>query len=107
MKDEGEDGNHAFKLLLEEAIPLAELRESKTSKVVIRIDATSATEEDIEALRGILVGASGKCVPLIILQIPGRSQTAIYLGDTFRVAPTDELLASLNQLFGANSTAFA
>ncbi|MCP4446344.1 MAG: hypothetical protein GY811_13515, partial [Myxococcales bacterium] len=33
VKDEGEDGNHAFKLLLEEAIPLAELRESKTSKV--------------------------------------------------------------------------
>lgn len=107
VKDEGEGENHAFKLLLDEAILLTQLREAKTSKVVIRIDATSATEEDIEKLRGILVESSGKCVPLIILQIPGRSQTAIYLGDTFRVAPTDELLASLCGLFGPDCAAFA
>ncbi len=74
---------------------------------MIRIDATTATEEDIESLRGILVQNSGKCVPLIILQIPGRSQTAVFLGDTFRVAPTDELLAALNKLFGPDSSAFA
>ena len=107
VKDEGEGGEHAFKLLLDEATPLAQLRVAKTSKVVIRIDATSATEEDIETLRGILVGSSGKCLALIILEIPGRSQTAIFLGDTFRVAPTDELLAALTKLFGPDSAAFA
>ena len=107
VKDEGEGENHAFKMLLEEATPLAALRVSKTTKVVIRIDATSVTEDDIEKLRGILVESSGNCTPLVIMQIPGRSQTAIYLGDTFKVAPSDELLSALQGLLGQTAAEFA
>ncbi len=105
--DEGEDGIHAWKMLLEDATPLSELRQAKTSKVVIEIDATTVTEEQIEDLRGILVQASGKCTAVLLMQIPDRSQTTIFLGDTFRVAPSDELLANLEGLFGRPVAKFA
>jgi DNA polymerase-3 subunit alpha len=105
--DEGEDGIHAWKMLLEEATPLSELRQAKTSKVVIEIDATTVTEQQIEDLRGILVQASGKCTAVLLMQIPDRSQTTIFLGDTFRVAPSDELLTNLEGLFGRQVAKFA
>ncbi len=105
--DEGEDGIHAWKMLLEEATPLSELRQAKTSKVVIKIDATTITEDQIEDLRGILVKAPGKCTAVLLMQIPGNSETTILLGDTFRVAPSDELLTNLEGLFGRPVASFA
>ncbi len=107
VKDEGEGDNHAFKLFLEEATPLADLRQSKTTRVVIRMDVTSISEAEIEALRDILVASSGKCTTVLIMEIPGRSKTAIYLGDTFRVAPTDELLTAIKALLGESAAEFA
>jgi DNA polymerase-3 subunit alpha len=105
--DEGEEGNHAWKMLLEEATPLSELRQAKTSKVVIEIDATTVTEDQIEELRGILVKSAGQCTAVLLMQIPDRSQTTIFLGDTFRVAPSDELLTNLEGLFGRPVASFA
>jgi DNA polymerase-3 subunit alpha len=105
--DEGEGGTHAWKMLLEEATPLSELRQAKTSKVVIEIDATTVTEQQIEDLRGILVQASGKCTAVLLMQIPDRSQTTIFLGDTFRVAPSDELLTNIEGLLGKAAAKFA
>lgn len=105
--DEGEGDSHAFRMLLEEATPLAQLRKSKTSRVVISIDASVASEQDIEALRDILVGSSGDCTAVLQVQIPDRWQTTILLGETFRVSPSDELLSKLAGLFGESAATLA
>jgi DNA polymerase-3 subunit alpha len=98
--DEGEGEQHAFRLLLEEAVPLAELRRSKTTRVEIHLDADAVTAEQIRSLRGLLAGARGTCDTAIRLKIRGRSEAVIPLGESYRVAPTDELLLSLERLFG-------
>ncbi len=105
--DEGEDGNHAYKMLLESATPLADLRLSKTTRVLIQLNPDALTEEKIAELRSILVRSSGKCTPILFMNIPGRSRAAIVLGNTFKVAPSDELVAALNTLFGPDTASFA
>ncbi|HKE19939.1 MAG TPA: DNA polymerase III subunit alpha [Kofleriaceae bacterium] len=99
--DEGEGEQHAWRMLLEDAVPLAELRKTRTSRVDIHLDADSVTPAQISDLRGILEGARGSCRTVLRLRIPQRSETIIPLGDTYNVAPTDELLLRLERLFGA------
>ncbi len=98
--DEGEGEQHAWRMLLEDATPLADLRKAKTSRVDIHLDADSVTPQQIEMLRGILEQSRGPCRTVVRLKIPQRSETIIPLGDTFNVAPTDDLLLRLERLFG-------
>jgi DNA polymerase-3 subunit alpha len=98
--DEGEGEQHAWRMLLEDAVPLAELRKARTSRVDIHIDAEAVTPGQIRDLRGILESAEGSCRTVLRLRIPRRSETIIPLGDSFNVAPTDDLLLRLERLFG-------
>lgn len=74
--------------------------------MVIQINADSITKEQIESLRGILVGHHGECVTVLHMEIPEHSQVVIALGDTFRVAPTDELVAQVEKLLGEATASF-
>jgi DNA polymerase-3 subunit alpha len=98
--DEGEGDQHAWRMLLEDAVPLADLRKSKTSRVDIHINADAVTPDQISSLRGILEQSRGPCRTVLRLKIPQRSETIIPLGDIYNVAPTDELLLRLERLFG-------
>jgi len=98
--DEGEGEQHAWRMLLEDATPLAELRKSKTSRVDIHLDADAVTPQQIEMLRGILEQSRGPCRTVLRLRIPQRSETIIPLGDVYNVAPSDDLLLRLERLFG-------
>lgn len=97
--DEGEGGQHAWRMLLEDATPLAELRQSKTRRVEIHLNADRISPEQIQKLRGLLSGSRGSCQTVVCLSIPQRSQTVIQLGDSWKVAPTDELLVGLERIF--------
>jgi len=98
--DEGEGEQHAWRLLLEDAVPLAELRKARTSRVDIHLNADTVTPAQIQDLRGILEGSRGSCRTVLRLRIPQRSETIIPLADTYNVAPTDDLLLRLERLFG-------
>jgi DNA polymerase-3 subunit alpha len=98
--DEGEGEQHAWRMLLEDAVPLAELRKARTSRVEIHLDADAVTASQIQDLRGILEGSRGSCRTVLRVRIPRRSETIIPLGDTYNVAPTDDLLLRLERLFG-------
>lgn len=102
--DEGEGSQHAWRLLLEEATPLAELRKTKTTRVDIRLNADACSPQQIESLRGVLSSSRGSCQTVLRLEIPRRSETVIPLGDSWRVAPSDELLVRLERLFGSRVT---
>ncbi len=100
VKDEEAGEQRVWRLLLEDATPLAELRESKTSRVDINLNAETCSPEQIEALRLLLASSRGSCKTVLRVQIPDRSETVIVLGDNWSVAPTEELLTGLERLFG-------
>ncbi|MBP6630125.1 MAG: DNA polymerase III subunit alpha [Kofleriaceae bacterium] len=107
VKNEGTAEAAEWKMLLETAVPLSELRQSKTTRVDIHLDADRVTPEQLEALRGILEGQRGNCAAVVRLRIGQRSETVIPLGSDYSVAPSDELLARLERLFGDRVATFA
>jgi DNA polymerase-3 subunit alpha len=55
----------------------------------------------VEELKAILMAAPrGTCQAMVRLTIPQRSETVIALGDRWLIAPSDDLLARLERLFG-------
>jgi len=106
--DEGEgEGQHAWRMLLESATPLAELRKSKTTTVHIHLTADTVDPQQIETLRDVLSGFSGSCTTVLHVRLPRRAEVIVPLGDEYQVAATDELVTRLERLFGGRVTVFA
>ena len=101
VQNEGTAEQAEWKILLENAVPIAELRAQKTSRVDIHLNADSVTREQIAELKTILMAAPrGGCQATVRLAIPQRSETVIALGDRWMVSPSDELLGRLERIFG-------
>ncbi|HVV87762.1 MAG TPA: DNA polymerase III subunit alpha, partial [Kofleriaceae bacterium] len=101
VQNEGSAEQAEWKILLEDAVPIAQLRAQKTSRVDIHLNADAVTKAQVEELRSILMAAPrGSCQAVVRLMIPQRSETVIALGDRWLVAPSDELLTRLERVFG-------
>jgi len=108
VKNEGNAESPEWKMLLESAAPLSELRQQKTSRVDIHLNADQLTHDQIDELKTILANATrGNCTAVLRLKIPKRSETVVTLPDAWAVAPTEELLARLERLFGDRVTTLA
>jgi DNA polymerase-3 subunit alpha len=101
VKNEGTSDAAEWKMLLETASPLSELRQQKTTRVDIHLDADTVTGEQIAELKTILANATrGGCQAVLRLSIGRRSETVIALPDAWDVSPTEDLLVRLERLFG-------
>ncbi|HUS29347.1 MAG TPA: DNA polymerase III subunit alpha, partial [Kofleriaceae bacterium] len=101
VKNEGNSEAPEWKMLLESAAPLSQLREQKTSRVDIHLNADILTPDQVDELKTILANAQrGACTPFVRLKISSRSETVIALPDAWAVSPTEDLLTRLERLFG-------
>jgi DNA polymerase-3 subunit alpha len=101
VKNEGNAESPEWKMLLESAQPLSELRQQKTSRVDIHLNADQLTRDQIDELKTILVNATrGNCQAILRLRIAQRSETVVPLPDAWAVSPTEDLLTRLERLFG-------
>jgi DNA polymerase-3 subunit alpha len=101
VKNEGTTDAAEWKMLLESAQPLSDMRQQKTSRVDIHLNADSLTHDQIDELKTILANAArGGCQAVLRLTIPQRSETVIALPEAWAVSPTDDLLTRLERLFG-------
>jgi DNA polymerase-3 subunit alpha len=100
VRNEGTAEQADWKMMMNEAQVMAELRQARTTRVEIHLNADAITDDQVTALRGILEGARGSVPAVLRLTIARRSETVIPLGDRYQVAPSDELLARLERLFG-------
>ncbi len=101
VKNEGNSEAPEWKMLLESAAPLSELRQQKTSRVDIHLNADNATHDTIDELKTILANAvRGNCQAVIRLKIPMRSETVVTLPEAWALSPTEDLLNRLERLLG-------
>lgn len=99
--NEGTAEQAEWKILLEDAQQISELRRAKTTRVFIDLNADAVTREQIDELRTILLAAPrGACQAVVRLAIPQRSQLVIPLGDRWMISPSDDLLTRLERVFG-------
>jgi DNA polymerase-3 subunit alpha len=88
------------RLRFNDAKLLSKLRTEKSSLLDIHLNADLVSDDRLVALEKLLRSHSGPCKTLLRLEIPKRSETVLDLGDEYKVAATDDLLARIEQLFG-------
>jgi hypothetical protein len=95
---EGESARERLRFM--DAKPLASIRAERSNLMEIRLNADLVTDEQMTTLHKLLRQFPGPCHTRLRLEIPQRSETVLDLGDDFKVAAADELLAKLEQIFG-------
>lgn len=83
-----------------DAKPLTSVRAERSSMLDLRLNADVVSPDSLVALKKLILAHPGSCRTLLRLEIPQRSETILDLGDDHKVAPNDELLARIDQLFG-------
>ncbi|MEO8553567.1 MAG: OB-fold nucleic acid binding domain-containing protein, partial [Kofleriaceae bacterium] len=101
VKNEGTSDAPEWKMLLEAADPLSDVRTAKTTRVDIHLNADALTHDQVDELKTILANAQrGAHQPVVRLKVAQRAEAVIVLPDAWAVSPTDELLMKLERLFG-------
>ena len=77
------------------------MRAEKSSLLDIKLNADVVREEQIPAAGEGARSHPGGCRVVLRMEIPKRSETVLDLGDDYKVAASDELLARIEQIFGA------
>ena len=88
------------RLRFNDAKLLAEIRKQKSSQLDIHLNADLVNDAQVVALEKLLREHTGPCKTQLRLEIPKRSETVLDLGDEYKVAATDDLLARIEMLFG-------
>jgi DNA polymerase-3 subunit alpha len=96
---EGETARERLRFL--DAKPLSRVRAEKSSLLDIKLNADLVSEDQIRALAKVLRSHAGACKAVLRMEIPMRSETVLALGDDYKIAASDELLARIEQIFGS------
>src|SRR3954453_3204538 len=97
--NEGDTARERLKFL--DAKLLSKVRADKSSMLDIKLNADVVREEQFPPLEKLLRSHPGACRVVLRMEIPKRSETVLDLGDDYKVAASDELLARIEQIFGA------
>ena len=101
VKNEGNAESPEWKMLLETSEPLSTMREQKSTRVYIDLNADVLTPDMVDELKTILANAQrGHCTAVLRLKIAQRSETVVPLPEAWAVSPTEDLLTRLERLFG-------
>jgi len=95
---EGETARERLRFL--DAKPLARVRAEKSSLLDIKLNADLVSEAQLRALEKVLRMHTGGCRAVLLMEIPMRSESILPLGDDYKIAASDDLLARIEQIFG-------
>ena len=84
---------------VDEVSRLADVRAAKATRVELKLSAAQATSEKLAELKILFGKFPGSCAAALSILVPGTAETRIALKGT-RVAPSDDLLAAVDRLFG-------
>ena len=87
-------------LIVEEVQSLREVREKRVKRLELRLSVTMATDERLQKLSELVKKHAGATPIAVALLMPGEAE-ALIGGTTLKVQISDELLESVNRLFGA------
>jgi DNA polymerase III subunit alpha len=103
LATEGEGESVVRRLHLKEAKEMSKLRSERTKQIVLEVSADVATREQLDALKEVLLRHKGSVSTVLRLKVPQRSRFDAILPARFGVTPSDELLAGLEKLLGAQA----
>lgn len=95
-----DEENPQAELIVDEIQSLREVREKRVKRLELRLHVDMATDEKLARLAELAKKHAGATPIAVALHMPGEAEALV--GNTnLKVAVTDELLESVNRLFGA------
>ncbi len=94
-----DEENPQAELIVDDIKSLKEVREQRVKRLELRLQAAMATEEKLGALAALAKKHAGATPVAVALQLPGEAEALWSAGMTVQIS--DELLESVNRLFGA------
>ena len=91
---------------MNDAVLLQEARGKRTKEVHFHLDAAAFPPDSIEELKSLLERHPGRCDAFLEIAISGVSVTTMALPERFRVAPSDELIYTVENLEGIDRIEF-
>jgi len=93
-------------VIAREIFPLSEAPARLTKTVHFKLAAGEVNDKQLQSLKSILGRFRGECKAFIHMTIPDRSETVMELPNELRVAPSLQLVATVEKIFGHNVTYF-
>ena len=86
--------------------PALQLRDKRASEAFVKIRSDKASEKKLMRLRQIFTAHRGEIPVKLVFHKPNHSETTLSLPSELRVAPSEELINEVEQLFGEPSLSF-
>mgnify|MGYP000365595028 CR=1 FL=1 len=100
---EGEAGNFSYKIRMQEATRLVDVRKAKVRRVRIELDTNIIDRTHMDRLAGVLQRFPGNCTTELSLRIEtaeASGHNVMTLGEAFKVEPSDDMMIAVERLFG-------
>jgi DNA polymerase-3 subunit alpha len=94
-----QDAEPSPEIKVDEVSRLGDVRAAKATRIELKLSAEQATSEKLAELKTLLGKFPGSCTTSLRIVLPGASETKIALR-ALKVAPSDDLLAAVDRLFG-------
>jgi len=85
---------------------LTDARSQSAKKVLFTLQTDTTPTEHLEQLRKIITRHSGSTPTFLLFKLPHRGKATVQLPQDLYVAPNDELILEVEQLFGYNAATF-
>jgi DNA polymerase-3 subunit alpha len=101
-----DDGNQRLRVRCMEARRVSDAREERTRSIVVTADEKRFDDRTLVELKSILTEHRGTCSVKIIVHLDKTADVEMRLPASFMLAPTDEVVDRVEQLFGVGTVRF-
>jgi DNA polymerase-3 subunit alpha len=99
----GEPSGDTLKVLVNEIIPMADVRERFAKSVHLRLDLGKVNENTVVELRSVIERHRGRCMCYFDVAGGGLPKNSLYLTRKHTIDPSDEFLAAARRLLGQSA----
>jgi len=99
------DGENV-KIIARRIIPIDDVSRELTKSVHFFLSQTEVTQNHLSQLKNVLSRFTGDCPAFVHLIVPDKTETVLSLPDEMRLAPSPQLVAAVDKLFGHSVTRF-
>ena len=99
----GETTGDLLKILVNEVLPMENVRERFTKSIALSVNLDSVSEDTVQELRAIMERHRGKCACYITVVGGGLQKKSLYLARNMSVEPSAQFIGLVKQLLGPAS----
>jgi DNA polymerase-3 subunit alpha len=97
----------AAKVIAREIIPIEDVAANLTKSIHFHLHQPEVTANLLAQLKSVLARHPGSCDGFVHLVVPDKTETVLSLPSDLKLAPSPQLVAEVEKLFGHNVTKFA